>query len=337
MKTTLEIAKRELRILFSSPIGWIIVILFTVQLGSLLTSSLSSRVLRVWSFNEDLLSLTYNLLFSGSNSLISGMGTKLYLIIPLLTMGLFSREYSEGTIKLMFSSPLSTSEIILGKYLAMIIFTLLLMGIMGLFGLYLGLFVIENIDLYMLISGIFLLFLTICTYCSIGLFVSSLTSYQFVSAMGVVGIIFGLNYINSFAVEGVPNYIEFMLNWPRGISFIYTYKGFIGLWDVTYYLIFISAFIAFTFIRVSSLRVKRSILNQAKLYIIVIACMFLIGYISMYPMFEFYWHSRNPVLLDTKILISQNELPSIRSIFSQVIPTMLVIVASAYIITRRRS
>lgn len=63
--------------------------------------------------------LTANLL-GGMFGLYNTVQQYLYLYMPLLTMGLMSREFSSGSIKLLYSSPVTSSQIVMGKFLAMI-------------------------------------------------------------------------------------------------------------------------------------------------------------------------------------------------------------------------
>ncbi len=102
-------------------------------------------------------------------------------------MGLVSREISSGTIKLLYSSPVKISEIILGKFLAMVYFSLCLtvLFLITLTALSLG---VSNTDYGQLLATTLGLFLLLCAYSAIGLFISSLTSYQVVAAIVTVGI-----------------------------------------------------------------------------------------------------------------------------------------------------
>src|SRR5690606_28313783 len=107
---------------------------------------------------------------------------KLYLYIPLLTMGLISRETSSGTIKLLYSSPIKVREIVFGKYLAMIVYSLVLVTIVTIFVIS-GIAQIESPDTGMLMTALLGFFLLLCAYAAIGLFMSSLTTYQVVAAI----------------------------------------------------------------------------------------------------------------------------------------------------------
>lgn len=336
MNQILEITKRELRTLFYSPVGWLVLIIFVIQLGSLLSANLQSRSFRVWQTNEDILSLTYNILFSGGNSIITGMVRNLFLYIPLLTMGLLSREFSDGTIKLLFSSPVKVWDIVFGKYLAVITFALIMVGIVGIFGVILGVFIIDYIDVGLLIWGLILLYLVICTYSAIGLFISSLTSYQFVAALGVVGVLFGLNYASTMSVEGMPEFLSAMLLWLRGVSFIYWFKGYIGSWDMLYFILMIAMFLGFTYIRLQSLRETKPWWTLAGKYLTTALLVFTIGYLTSRPQLKYYTDVRRAELTDTRILITRDDVPTWRLIFMQVIPGTMILTASVLLIRRRR-
>ena len=68
-----------------------------------------------------------NRIFGGWEGIFVTVQGSLYLYIPMLTMNLMSREFSSGSIKLLYSSPVTNSEIILGKYVAMLVYSLVLM------------------------------------------------------------------------------------------------------------------------------------------------------------------------------------------------------------------
>ena len=65
-------------------------------------------------------------IFGGQRGLFVAVQSYLYLYIPLLTMGLMSRELGSGSIKLLYSSPVTNVQIILGKYCSMLAYGLVL-------------------------------------------------------------------------------------------------------------------------------------------------------------------------------------------------------------------
>ena len=119
MRTIFKIAKTELRDLFYSPIAWLILIIFTFQTGMLFSGTIS-EIVRSQSMGGRGMNLTLAI-FGGQRGLFVAVLSYLYLYIPLLTMGLMSREFGSGSIRLLYSSPVTNVQIILGKFLSMMI------------------------------------------------------------------------------------------------------------------------------------------------------------------------------------------------------------------------
>lgn len=128
MRTIIRITKSELRVLFFSPIAWLILIVFSFQVGMAYCDVLAQQ-LQSMELGYRTPAVTSSL-FAGYTGIFSGLLDNLYLYIPLFTMGLMSRELSSGSIKLLYSSPVSNLQIILGKYLAVVVYALLLCAIL---------------------------------------------------------------------------------------------------------------------------------------------------------------------------------------------------------------
>ena len=84
-----------------------------------------------------------------------------------------SGELSSGSIKLLYSSPVRNSQIILGKYLSMLVYGLVLIGIICVYVIY-SAFVVKQLDVSMVLTGLLGVYLLICAYAAIGLFMSVL-------------------------------------------------------------------------------------------------------------------------------------------------------------------
>ena len=111
MKVILKIAKSELSFLFYSPIAWLILVLFTFQ-TSMHFASLIEDLIVTKESRGNLFDLTEKVFTGTPRGIIAYVQQYLYLYIPLLTMGLMSKEKSSGTIKLLFSSPITNTQII---------------------------------------------------------------------------------------------------------------------------------------------------------------------------------------------------------------------------------
>ena len=173
------IAINELRRFFKSPLAWIILavvqflvaIFFYVPLVMYLQPASTAAGL-----TDTVVSTMY------------GFAAYIILIIsPLLTMRLISEERQLGTIKLLLSSPISITEIVLGKFLGITIFYLLILLMITLMPL--SLLFGTQLDLGQIASSFVGLFLLTTSIASIGLFLSSLTNSPTISAVSTFGIL----------------------------------------------------------------------------------------------------------------------------------------------------
>ena len=122
MKTVFKIAKTELALLFYSPIAWFLLIAFLFQCGLAYTGTMENVLIQQEMGGRGLQYLVFLTarIFAPPYGIWPRVVSNLYLYLPLLTMGLMSREINNGTIKLLYSSPIKVREIIFGKFLAKI-------------------------------------------------------------------------------------------------------------------------------------------------------------------------------------------------------------------------
>jgi len=293
MKIIFKIAKNELLNLFYSPVAWFLAIVFLVQCAYFYMAALypmtlqqDSMVLNVPGWKNWGNSLTALIFFNG-DSIISGVYRNLYLFVPLLTMGLLSREVNSGTIKLLYSSPIKSRHIILGKYLAVMAYNLLLLAILGCF-MVSGAFHIKAIDYGWLLSALLGFYLLVCAYSAIGLFMSGITTYQIVSAIGTFTIIFILSRIGTLwqKYDFVRDLTWFLSMTGRAEKMT---GGLITTRDVIYFLIVILMFLSFTLFKLKG--EKESIPKGIKTlrYLCVVVAGVLLGYVTSRPRFIGYW------------------------------------------------
>lgn len=284
MKTIFQIAYAELRMLFYSPVAWLLLCLFAFQAGMTFCDALGRIVEQKEMGVEHQQFQTYTLMINGVFSTIVG---NLFWYIPLLTMGLMSREYSSGSIKLLYSSPISCNKIIFGKYIAMLYFGIFLLFILVLQSICANLW-IKDFDVLWVISGMVGIYLLYSTYVAIGLFMSSLTSYQIVAAIGTLAILIVLN-----GLHGVGQDIDFVreITWwfalaGRGGNFI---QGLIGLEDIIYFITVIGLFLTLTILKLRSERRSDSLLVKIGQYVFVACIVLSISYVSSRPLLMKYW------------------------------------------------
>src|SRR4051812_26794643 len=135
MKTIFRVAKTELRSLFYSPIAWFLMIVFFIQCG-LVYMGLIKGIARTQELGGQEIMFLNRLptaIFVGQGGVFSTVMQALYLYLPLLTMSLISRETGSGTIKLLYSSPIKVRQIVLGKYVAMMLYSLVLVALLAVF------------------------------------------------------------------------------------------------------------------------------------------------------------------------------------------------------------
>ena len=286
MRAIYKIAKSELGTLFYSPIAWLILVIFVFQIFSCFANLLEYSV-NMKTLDQVQGYQSYMLFVIGGFAPYMTIQSTLYLYIPLLTMGLMSREYSSGSIKLLFSSPISILQIILGKYLSMLIYGLIMMGSV-LVLVIVGYFSIKDFDLSLVLSGWLGLYLLMATYAAIGLFMSTLTSYQIVAALGTLTIISFLNFIGSLwqHIEGVREVMYWFSLKGRADEPI---RGLICSEDILYFILVSGMFLGFSVLKLQFARQSCSMSVKVGKYVGLVACVALFGYISTIPQLKCFY------------------------------------------------
>ncbi|WP_127124764.1 Gldg family protein [Pseudoflavitalea rhizosphaerae] len=286
MKVILKIAGNELRTLFYSPIAWFTLIVFWVQVAVIFTGSISSTAnyQEIMEQNSPLYkgmpaSLTMGIFIR--NGFFQTVIRNLYLFIPLLTMGLISNEVNSGSVKLLYSSPVQVRQIVLGKYLGIVSYCLLLLGIVAAFVIT-GMANIRHVDYGMLLSALLGFYLIVCAYAAIGLLMSALTNYQIVSALSCFVTLFFLGYIGFLwqkydILRDLTYQISLQNRTEKMVLGLITTK------DLIYFIIVSGMFVAFTMIKLKSGREMKPWYIKTARYLGVLSVTVLIGYLSSRP------------------------------------------------------
>lgn len=234
MKNMWSIAKKEIRAYFNSPIAYVVITVFLVLAGFFFYSL-------VWWFNNQAMEASQNPYYAQQmninqmvfSPLLHNISIVLLLVIPLLTMRLFSEEKKVGTEELLFTSPISVGQIILGKFLAALV---VLAAMLLLTGLLTGLtFAYGNPELAPVIIGYLGLFLMGAAFIAVGIFFSSLTENQIVAAVltfGTLLLFLVMNwaaYSAGGAWKSVLNYLSFFQHFD-GLT-----QGMLDTQDLVYY------------------------------------------------------------------------------------------------------
>ncbi|NOX08903.1 MAG: ABC transporter permease subunit [Gammaproteobacteria bacterium] len=179
------IALREFRNLFISPLAWTILAVITAIIAYLFLIKIEIYI----DIQPRLIGMKNPPGISEMIiiPLLSEASTLLLLITPLISMHLFSGERQQHTLTLLFSSPISISEIVLGKYLGLLGFFIILLGLISLMPL--SLLAGATIDTGRLYAALLGLALLLASFSAIGLLMSSLTHSPTIAATGTFGVL----------------------------------------------------------------------------------------------------------------------------------------------------
>lgn len=188
------ILRKEINAFFSSPVGYLVVGLFLVANG-----------LFLWVIPGE-----YNILDSGFADLSPFFELSpwiLMFLIPAISMRLFSEEFKLGTIEILQTKPMTSIQIVLGKYFAAVILILisLLPSLIYLYSIgQLGT-TINNFDTGVVIGSYIGLLFLVLSYAAIGVFASTISNNQIIAFLIGVCIsfvlYFGFGLIASMSTE----------------------------------------------------------------------------------------------------------------------------------------
>lgn len=126
---------------------------------------------------------------------LSNLMIVLMLIVPILTMRSMAEDRRSKTDMLLYSLPVSSAQIVMGKYLAMLAVWGVACGGMGLTPIVIGMYGEVNFaSAYGALLGFFLLGAALIAVCT---FVSSLTENQLIAAISGIAVSLGLYLLGS--------------------------------------------------------------------------------------------------------------------------------------------
>ena len=245
----LNVARKELKSLFASPMGWIILALLMLAFGSFYLQGVNNYF-EVMSGSIRPAERVGVTIFVGQT--VYGIASFLMLFaVPLLSMGLISGERKSQTLPFLFSAPISLTEIVVGKFLGLIIFFSILVGYILLMLSTLNIW--SDIDFGYLLSNSLGLILLAASFSALGIYFSSLTSQPIVAAI--------LSFIALFALMGLDKFFGSQPNhWFGYISLMKHFQSFsrgvIDSKDIIYFILFITTFLVLTIRRLDSDRLR---------------------------------------------------------------------------------
>jgi len=154
-------------------------------------------------------------------------------LVPLLTMKLFAEEKSTGTMEFLLTAPLTPSMLVLGKYLGMMTFFSLLIGMTVIYYVIVEYF--GSPDSISILSGYVGIWLEGAFFIAIGLLTSAWTGNQIIAAMMSYLILFLLYFTSNFTQYVTGTVKAFLIQLSTRTHLENFATGMITPSDITYY------------------------------------------------------------------------------------------------------
>ena len=246
----LNIAARELRSLFLSPLSWTVLAITQAFVAYALLVKL-----------ELFLQLKPHLPgLPGAPGLtaivvapaLKAAGMVMLLAAPLVTMRLISEERRSGTLSLLLSAPVSMTDIVLGKFLGVMSFFSIVVLVILLTPL--SLLAGGTLDYGLLASGFLGLLLLIASFAAAGLFMSTLTAHPAVAAVSTFGLLlllWNLDWAGTGAAEGVRSLFSYLAVTSHFNALL---QGVVDSADLIYSLLVVATFLVLAIRRLDAMR-----------------------------------------------------------------------------------
>lgn len=238
------IAAKELRSMFASPLAWVVLAFMQFVLALIFLKQIDGFLVV-----QGQLARTPNAPGLTEIAVVPMFGVAsmvLLMSVPLLTMRLVSEERRNQTMALLMSAPISMTQIIIGKFIAMVAFLALINLLI--MAMALSLLAGGKIDLGLLAANLIGLFLLGCSFAAIGLFISCLTTHPVVAAVLSLAVFLGLWIINVAATN--PQ------SWLHEVSLLDRYQGFlngsVAVTDLIYFGVLTATFLILSIRRLDS-------------------------------------------------------------------------------------
>ncbi|MDH5541668.1 MAG: ABC transporter permease [Nitrospinota bacterium] len=256
MRNFFFILMKEIRSYFNSPIAFVVITIFSILTGYYFYNIFASfSTLSFQAQTDPMVANQYGALNVTEFVIRPFIGTLsgvMLIMLPMLTMRVFSEEKKAGTIELLLTFPVKDIEAIMGKF----------MGCMGIFMIMLvlsfpSILLVEffgDPEWGVIITGYIGLILMGSAFISLGVFMSTLTENQIIAAVltfSALMIFYVVSYSTSLVGESLSRILEYLSFNYHIANFA---KGVIDTSDVVYYILFTFFFL---FLSMRSLESKR--------------------------------------------------------------------------------
>ena len=179
------------------------------------------------------------------------------IMVPVLTMRTFSEERRTGSLEMLMTAPVTEWSIVLSKFFATFLFSMLAWLPFFLFAISFRIFGNAEYDYRPVLSFFLAVFVTQAGFVSIGLFVSSLTSNQIVSSVvmfAVMLLLIGLYWVKQMeaaaSFRDLLDYVSFVDLWVNASA------GLLPVRSFAFHLSFAAFFLYLTYLNLTARKWK---------------------------------------------------------------------------------
>lgn len=243
------IAQKELKILFGSPLAWILLALVQLVLAWIFLAHLDTFL----QIQPQLVAIANppGVTETIIAPLFAMAAVMLLMATPLLTARLIAEERRNHTMTFLISAPISMADIILGKFLSLMIFFSAVIVLVV--GMSISLLMGGTLDFGLLLSNVAGLFLISACFASLGLYISCLSAHPAIAAAGSLGALLGL-WLMGVGAEDEKESIT------RSVSLLEHYgnfnRGMIDAFDLAYFSLFSIVFLVLSVRRLDGERLR---------------------------------------------------------------------------------
>jgi ABC-2 type transport system permease protein len=185
MNNVWTVARRDFRTYFTSPIAYIVISGFMAIMGWMFFANLGHFNMQNRQYQAFNMGKAVTITEGIVRPLYGNMNVILLFMVPFVTMRLFAEEKKNHTIELLMTSPISLTEIIIGKFLSSLLLIAVMLGLTLAYPI--TLFATGNPDLGPIFTNYLgTLFLSAC-YVSLGILFSAMTENQIVAGSLTLG------------------------------------------------------------------------------------------------------------------------------------------------------
>lgn len=245
----INVARKELKSVFASPMGWVILALLMFAFGTYYLNGVNDYF-AVMSGAMRPAERTGVTQFVAQT--VYGLASFIMLFaVPLLSMRLISEERRSQTLPFLFSAPISLTEIVLGKFLGLVGFLSILIVFIA--AMLATLNIWADIDFGYILANSLGLWLLVASFSALGLYFSSLTQQPVVAAILTFVALFALMILDRFFAGDPSNMLGSLSLMRHFQSFS---SGLIDSGDIAYFVLFIVTFLTLTVRRLDADRLR---------------------------------------------------------------------------------